>query len=82
MEITYVNAEPVPYVPVRKQIWNGEEFVPVTVYRITGSLTQDQKDWLYDTFGRPGSRWNYAQASDYWTADDQVFMMFRLRWGN
>ena len=81
MEIKYTDAVPVPYVPVRKQVWDGQEFVPVVMYRITGGLTQDQKDWLHDTFGSSGPRWSYSKTSGYWTADEQVFMMFSLRWG-
>jgi len=81
VEIKYVDAMPEPHVPVRKQVWNGQEFVPVVMYRIAGGLTQDQKDWLCHTFGSTGSRWNYSRTSSYWTADEQVFMMFRLRWG-
>jgi len=82
MEIKYTDAVPEPRVPVRKQIWNGQEFVPVTMYRITGRLTKDQKDWLYDVFGRPGARWDYASSGSYWTADEQTLMMFTLRWGS
>ena len=51
MEIKYTDVAPEPRVPVRKQIWDGQEFVPVTMYRITGRLTKDQKDWLYDVSG-------------------------------
>lgn len=66
---------------VKKQVWNGEKFVPVVLCRNKGSLTNDQKIWLEIQFGRRGPRWDYSTTGNFYTMDEQVYTWFQLKWG-
>ena len=50
-KIEYVDAVEVPRPPVKKQIWDGKQFVPMTLWRTSKKLTYDQIDWLRATYG-------------------------------
>ena len=51
--IEYIDVEVTLPPPVKKQIWNGEKFVPMTLYRTSKKLTHDQIDWLRATYACP-----------------------------
>lgn len=76
----YLEIEVAPTVRVKKQIWDGEKFVSVTQYRVTGVLSDAQKDWLVRTFGQKGAKWNFTDSGRFYLMDDQVYMMFNLKW--
>ena len=42
-EIEYVDVEVTLPPPVKKQVWNGTEFVPMTLYRHKGLLDKDEE---------------------------------------
>ena len=69
-------------VPVKKQIWNGKEFVSVTMYRRNGALSDPQKLWLVEQFGKRGPRWDYSLTGNFFVMDEQVYTWFQLKWGN
>lgn len=81
-QIEYLEVEVAPHSVVKKQIWDGEKFVSVTQYRSTGVLSSKQKDWLFKTFGQKGARWNYTDSGRFYIMDEQVYMMFKLKWSN
>lgn len=76
----YLEIEVAPTARVKKQIWDGEKFVSVTQYRVTGVLSDAQKDWLVRTFGQKGAKWNFTDSGRFYLMDDQVYMMFNLKW--
>lgn len=66
--------------PVKKQIWDGEKFVPVVFYRRNGTLDNEQKQWLFDNFGHRGPRWDYSLTGNFWIMDEKVYVWFQLKW--
>lgn len=76
----YLEIEVAPTARVKKQIWDGEKFVSVTQYRVTGVLSDAQKDWLVRIFGQKGAKWNFTDSGRFYLMDDQVYMMFNLKW--
>ena len=81
-QVEYIEVEIAPPSVVKKQVWDGGKFVSVTQYRNTGILSTEQKDWLFKTFGQKGARWNFTDSGRFYVMDDQVYMMFKLKWGN
>ena len=74
----------VPRPPVKKQIWNGTEFVPMYLYRSDGKLKDEEYRWLEKTYGAPGK---FADGR-YWdrlhgkftVMDEKVYMFYKLKW--
>ena len=71
--------------PVRKQVWDGEKFVPITIYKIKGYIGTEAEKWLQKTFGYPetyrgGSYWDYSRAGDFTVMDEKVYMFYKLKW--
>ena len=81
-EIEYIDADVVTPPPVKKQVWDGEKFVPVTLYKIKGVLKDEQKLWLVENFGHRGPRWDYSNAGNFWIMDEKVHTWFQMKWGN
>jgi hypothetical protein len=88
-KIAYIEVhEPVPGAHrVRKQLWDGSQWVETTHYRIPRQVTGQERDWLYTTFGaanvyKLGRFWNCSHAADYTVMDEQVYMMYTLKWSN
>ena len=88
-EIAYIEiADSAPgVVRVRKQLWDGNQWVETAHYRIPKQMTNQERDWLYDTFGaqnlyRLGRYWRTSPASNYTVMDEQVYMMYTLKWSN
>lgn len=73
--------------PVKKQVWDGENFVPMTLYKHRGMISKNAEDWMYDTFGRPGvykngRYWDFSRAGNFTLMDEKVFMWYQMKWGN
>jgi hypothetical protein len=83
----YAVAEVIPRSPVRKQVWNGERFVPITLYRIKGYPGMAAENWLLKNFGhagihRDGRYWDYSSAGDFMLMDEKVYTWYQMKWGN
>ena len=80
--VEYVDAEDVdiPRV-IKKQVWDGKEFIPVTMYRRDGVLNDAKKMWLVEQFGERGPRWDYSLTGNFYVMDEQVYAWFQLKWG-
>jgi hypothetical protein len=88
-EIAYIEiVDPTPaVVRVRKQLWDGSQWVETAHYRIPKQMTNRERDWLYATFGaanvyRLGQFWSSSHAANYTVMDEQVYMMYTLKWSN
>jgi hypothetical protein len=88
-EIEYIEAVDVPdsVRRVKKQVWDGEKFVPITVYRIKGWPGMAAENWLLDSFGhagvyRDGKYWDYSRAGDFTVMDEKVYVWYQIKWGN
>jgi sensor c-di-GMP phosphodiesterase-like protein len=85
-KIEIVNAVPANNVrAVTKKIWDGADFVELKLVR-TGIPTQEQREWLYKTYGPSGVYiagrfWDYSKAGDYAMIDEKIYMMLMLKWG-
>jgi hypothetical protein len=74
----------VPRPAVKKQIWNGTEFVTMYQHRLEGRLSDEVYAWLKKTYGPPGQ---YVYGC-YWTSewgkytvmDEKVYMFYKLKW--
>ena len=85
--IEYVDAEVVLPPPVKKQVWDGEQFVPITLYKIKGWLGMAAENWLFENFGhagtyRAGRYWKYSKAGDFTVMDEKVYVWYQMKWGN
>jgi hypothetical protein len=80
--VEYVDAEDIdiPRV-IKKQVWNGKEFIPVIMYRRDGVLNDAKKLWLVEQFGARGPRWDYSLTGNFYVMDEQVYAWFQLKWG-
>jgi hypothetical protein len=86
-KIEYVDVEVTLPPPVKKQVWNGEKFVSMTLYRIAGNPSRDQIEWLSKTFDFPGvykagQFWDYSRAGDFTVMDEKVYVWYQMKWGN
>ena len=86
-EITYEYVVETPRPPVKKQVWNGERFVPITVYKIKGWPGMEAENWLLKNFGhagiyRDGRYWEYSRAGDFTVMDEKVYMWYQMKWNN
>lgn len=68
--------------PVKKQVWDGEKFVPVMMYRHIGVPTKEQQEWLETSFGKRNNRWGFSITGGWIMMDEQVYTWFQLKWGN
>ena len=49
--IEYVEVEPALPAPVKKQVWDGEKFVSMTLHRHRGVPNGEKLLWLEKTYG-------------------------------
>ncbi len=73
--------------PVKKQVWDGEKFVPMTLHKHRGVINETQEAWMRNTFGREGVYkngrfWDYSRGGDFTLMDEQVYVWFQMKWGN
>ena len=85
--IEYVDAEVVLPPPVKKQVWNGEQFVSMTLYKIKGWPGMTAENWLLENFGhagiyQDGRFWDYSRAGDFTVMDERVYVWYQMKWGN
>lgn len=86
-QIEYVDQESVVLPPpVRKQVWDGEKFVPMTLYKHRGVPNREQESWLEKTYGLPGvykngSYWDYSVGGNFTVMDQQVYLWYKMKWG-
>ena len=83
--IEYIDETIVLPPPIKKQVWNGTEFVPFLMYCSKGTLSAQQKEWLWKTYGKPGvyeygRHWNYSNSGDITYMDDKVYMFYTMKW--
>ena len=87
-QIDYVDVWEQNFVPppVRKQVWNGEKFLSMTLYKHIGLPSDEKMAWLEKTYGRPGIYlagrfWDYSRSGNYALMDEQVYAWYQLKWG-
>lgn len=87
--IEYIDVEVTLPPPVRKQVWDAETqtFVPMTLYRLKGTPSTEEMDWLIDTYGhqkvyKKGRYWDYSRAGDFTVMDEKVYMWYQMKWRN
>ena len=86
-QIEYVDLEVTLPPLVKKQVWDGEQFVPMTLYKQNGMPNGEQLHWLTGTYGQPGTYvngrfWDYSRAGDFVIMDEKVYTWYRIKWGN
>lgn len=88
--VEYEEIEVIPWAawtPVKKQVWDGEKFVPMTLYRKKGLLGQAVEDWMLKTFGPRGiykkdKFWDFSRAGNFIVMDEKVYMWYQMKWNN
>lgn len=86
-KIEYVDVEVTLPKPVHKQVWNGKEFVSMTLYRMFGLLKNEQYEWMIANFGPPGTYksgqyWDHSRAGSFAVMDEKLYMWYQMKWGN
>lgn len=85
-KICYEEIEVVLPPPVKKQFWDGTQFVALTLYKFTDTKqTTKILDWLKLTYGRAGQHikghyWEYSKAGQYFFMDEEVYVWYKLKW--
>ena len=87
IEYVYVDAEVALPPPVKKQVWDGEQFVAMTLYKNKGIPDIDQMQWLNVTYGFPGTYkngqyWDYSRSGNFTVMDEKVYTWYQMKWGN
>jgi len=75
----------VPRSPVKKQIWNGTEFVTMYQHKLEHKIDAKVYAWLKKTYGRPGQYVNgcyWDHRGEYTVMDEKVYMFYKLKWGS
>jgi hypothetical protein len=86
-QIEYVDFEVSHPPPVKKQVWDGKQFVEMTLYKRNAVPNQEKLDWLYKTYGpsgmyKNGRYWDYSRAGNFIVMDEKVYTWFQTKWGN
>jgi hypothetical protein len=86
-KIDYVDVEVVLPPPVKKQVWDGKEFVPMTLYKRKVVPSLEALDWLQKTYGHQGvyengRYWEYSRAGNFIVMDEKVYTWYEMKWGN
>jgi hypothetical protein len=86
-KIEYADVDVVLPPPVRKQVWDGEKFVPMTLYKNKGWPGITETEWLCNTYGpagtyKNGQYWEYSQAGNFTVMDEKVYTWYQMKWGN
>ena len=87
VELQYCDATVILPKPVKKQIWDGKQFVSTMLYRITGTPGHDALQWLTVTFGgsgtyQQGKYWDYSKSGNFTVMDEKVYTWYQIKWGN
>lgn len=83
--IEAVDGLPPGIVKSNKQFWDGQNFIPIVVYRIPLEPTNELIKWLESTVGplgrfTPGRYWDYNESLRYTVMDERVFVWYKLKW--
>lgn len=86
-QIDYITVEVTLPRPVKKQVWDGEKFVSMTLHKHKGVPDDEKMRWLEKTYGRPGtykngSYWDYTAAGNFTVMDEQVYTWYQIKWNN
>jgi len=86
-QIDYITVEVTLPRPVKKQVWDGEKFVSMTLHKHKGVPDGEKMRWLEKTYGRPGtykngSYWDYTKAGNFTVMDEQVYTWYQIKWNN
>ena len=86
-QIEYADAKVTLPPPVRKQVWDGEKFVPMTLYKRKDVPREEILLWLEKTYGQPGTYidgrfWDYSLAGNVTIMDEKVYTWYQMKWGN
>ena len=86
-QIEYVDVEVTLPPPVKKQVWDGEKFVPMTLYRLGHSPRDEERNWLWRTYGPAGQYinghfWDYSRSGNFTVMDEKVYVWYQIKWGN
>lgn len=73
--------------PVKKQVWDGEKFVPMALYKSKGCPGHLEIRWLHKTYGSPGTYrngqyWDYSLAGNFTVMEEKVYTWYQMKWGN
>ena len=82
----YCDAHVVLPRPVKKHIWNGEQFIPMSLYRINSVLSLAVLQWLhakFEFFGtqKSGNYWDYSDSGNFTVMDKKVYTWYQIKWG-
>jgi hypothetical protein len=85
-KIEYVEVEPALPAPVKKQVWNGKEFVAMTLHRFKGIPDLIQMHWLVTTFGpagtyENGNYWDMSRSGNFTVMDERLYVWYQMKWG-
>jgi hypothetical protein len=86
-QIEYADAKVTLPPPVRKQVWDGEKFVPMTLYKRKDVPREEILLWLEKTYGQPGTYidgrfWDFTQSGNFVMMDEKVYTWYEMKWGN
>ena len=86
-QIEYVEIEVTLPPPVKKQVWDGEKFVPMTLCKHKGVLNKTAEEWMRTTFGprgvyKNGHFWDYSSGANFTLMDERVYTWYQMKWGN
>ena len=87
IEYEYVDVKATLPPPVKKQIWDGKKFVPMTLYRLTKAPGDRERNWLWRTYGPAGQYvnghfWDYSNAGNFTVMDEKVYTWYQMKWGS
>jgi hypothetical protein len=85
--IEYIDVEVTLPPPVSKQIWDGDKFVPMKLYRLQYEPGIQQRNWLWNTYGPAGTYvnghyWDYSRSGNFTVMDEKVYTWYQMKWGN
>lgn len=85
--IEYVEEKMTLTIPVKKQVWDGEKFVPMLLYKSKGCPGHQEISWLHKTYGSPGTYrngqyWDYSLAGNFTVMEEKVYTWFQIKWIN
>ena len=84
-KIEYVEEDITLPKPVHKKVWDGEKFVPMTLYRLFGLMKHEQYEWMTASFGPPGvykagQYWTHSRAGSFAIMDEKLYMWYQMKW--
>jgi hypothetical protein len=86
-QIEYADAKVTLPPAVKKHLWDGKKFVPITLYKHNGVPNHLEIRWLHKTYGSPGTYrngqyWDYSLAGNFTVMEEKVYTWYQMKWGN